>query len=82
MINEQVRTPDARGADCALHHPDGERHRLRHLLLVGMPAPCAPHDRASDGGAAPVGLLSTSPFLAFGEELATVDRFISYWLHR
>ncbi|MFI6517754.1 hypothetical protein ACIBF1_19510 [Spirillospora sp. NPDC050679] len=81
MINARPCAPDSAGTECALHHPDQERHRLRHLLLIGA--------HTSDGQAAagyPSGsrrwMLSTSRPSTDGEELAAADGFISYLLGR
>ncbi|MCP2337417.1 hypothetical protein [Actinomadura rupiterrae] len=42
---------------CALFHHDDERHRLRHLMVIGAPASCARHVPAPAGtpGGTPAG---------------------------
>ncbi|MFC9971174.1 hypothetical protein ACFVH6_09785 [Spirillospora sp. NPDC127200] len=81
MINARSCAPNAPEAECALHHPDQERHRLRHLLLVGALAPdgeaAAGHPSESRRW-----MLSTSRPSTDGEELAAADGFISYLLGR
>ncbi|MGI5170348.1 hypothetical protein ACQEU3_38950 [Spirillospora sp. CA-253888] len=81
MINEWPCAPNPPGTECALHHPDHERHRLRHLLLVGALAPggtTAPGHRPASRR----WMLSTSRPATDGEELAAADGFISYLLGR